>query len=206
LSRLATRDGASRRLFRSAGYSGAAVALSTALLVGLLGFGSASDVTDVLALRALAYASWLFGGLGLWVFCAPDRRDSTRLAAERGFSGTDVARAWFLGVSSRIAVGVFLVTLVPLALSIALSQTPSLLASRLLLVPGIALYAVVFGISMALLGRLAIGASPRSPRLLVAIIVLLPFVASLWFRDVPSIPGAFGFMIRRLIDVGGFGL
>lgn len=206
LSRLSTREAAGRRAFRGARASGVLVALSTALLVAVLGGGSAADVTDILALRALAYASWLFGALGLWVFCGTDPRASSALAAERGFDGEAVSRAWLFGVTLRIALGVFVVTLVPLALSIASSPTAPLLIARLTLLPAVALYSLLFGVTMALLGRMALVLAPEAPRLLLVLVVLLPYVASLWFTDAPSVPGAFGFLIERMIELGGAGL
>ncbi len=208
LSRLATRVAAKRRAFRSAVFGGALVAVSSAVTIAVLGTSRAADVTDVLALRTLAYASWLFGGMGLWAFCASPLSvaSSGALAVERGFSEREVVESWTLGVWARIALGVFAVTLLPLGVSIALSPTSALLAARLLLVPGVALYAVLFGLCMALLARLGLALVPRAPRAAIALVVLLPFVVSFWFSDVPSVPGAFGWLIARLVGVGGLGL
>ncbi len=208
LPRLATRVAAKRRAFRSAVLGGALVALSSAATIAALGTTSAADITDVLALRTLAYASWLFGGLGLWAFCASklSATSSSALAVERGFSEHQIAASWTLGVWARIALGVFAVTLLPLGVSIALSPTSSLLLSRLLLLPGVAIYSLLFGLSMALLARLGLSLVPRAPRIALALVVLLPFVVSFWFSDVPSVPGAFGWLIARLVSVGGLGL
>lgn len=207
LSRLSTHAATRRRSFRSAVAGGALVAVSSAVTIGALGVGSASDVTDVLALRTLAYASWLFGALGLWAFCAtPSPAESNSVqAVERGFSPRDVERSWTFGVAARVAASVFAVTVLPLAVSIATSPSSSLLASRLLLVPGVALYSLLFGASIALLARLTLSLVPGAPRLTLALIVLLPFVASFWFDGVPSVPGAFGWLIARLVHVGGWG-
>jgi hypothetical protein len=208
LPRLATRVAAKRRAFRSAILGGALVALSSAATIAVLGTTSAADITDVLALRTLAYASWLFGGMGLWAFCASPLSASSSLvlAVERGFSERQVAESWTLGVWARIALGVFAVTLLPLGVSIALSPTSSVLVSRLLLLPLVATYAVLFGLCMALLARIGLSLVPRAPRVALALIVLLPFAVSFWFSDVPSVPGAFGWLIARLVGVGGLGL
>lgn len=205
LARLVTRAGSRQRAFRSALWGGGFVALVSTPAIVLLARTSAADATDILALRVLAYASWLMGGLGCWAFLAPSGETSAtaRLAQERGFSREDLGRLWTAGVALRIAMAVFLVTLLPLAVSIALSPSLALLASRLLLVPGVAAYAIVLGASLAWLARLTRRLTPRFPRITLAGLVLLPYWASFWFPATPSLPGIFGWLLEGLIALGG---
>lgn len=206
LARLVTRAGSRRRAFRSALWSGGLIALLSAPAIALLAGTSAADATDILALRVLAYASWLVGGLGCWAFLAPDTELTATgtLARERGYSGEDLGRWWTAGVAVRIAVAVFLVTLLPLGVSIALSTTATMLTSRLLLLPGVAGYAILLGSILALLARLARRLAPRFPRVTLAGLVLLPFLASFWFPETPSVPGVFGWLLDGLIALGGW--
>lgn len=206
LARLVTRAGSRRRAFRSALWSGGFVALVSTPAIALLARTSAADATDILALRVLAYASWLVGGLGCWAFLAPaaDTTATASLARERGFSREDLGRLWTAGVTFRIASAVFLVTLLPLAVSIALSTSLAMLASRLLLLPGVAAYAIVLGGSLAWLAQLARRLTPRFPRVTLAGLVLVPFWASFWFPATPSLPGVFGWLLEGLIALGGW--
>lgn len=206
LARLVTRPGAQRRAFRSALWSGGMLALFSTPWIVLLSRTSAADATDILALRVLAYASWLVGAFGCWAFLAPDAGGSTTsaLARERGFSGEELGQMWTVGVALRLALGIFLVPLVPLVASIALSPSRGLLLSRTLLLPGVAAYALLLGASLAGLGRLVLRITPRTPRLTLAVLVLLPYAAGLWFDDIVSLPGIFGWLLEGLIALGGW--
>lgn len=206
LARLVTRGGSKRRAFRSALWSGVSLALLSTPLIAVLARTSATDATDILALRVLAYASWLVGGLGVWAFFAPGALSpmADTLARERGYSADDLGALWTAGVATRIAAVVFLITLLPLGVSIALSPTTSLLVSRSLLLPAVAAYAALLGATLAGLGSLARRLTPRHPRATVAALVLLPYFASFWFPAIPSVPGVFGWLLDGLIALGGW--
>lgn len=206
LARLVTHPGAKRRPFRSALWSGGLIALSSTPAIALLARTSAADSTDILALRVLAYASWLVGAFGSWAFLTPAAEAQTAgaLARARGFSGTELGQLWTVGVAVRLGVAVFLVTLLPLGVSAALSPTRGMLLSRLLLIPAVAAYAALLGGSLALLCRFSRQLTPGAPRSTLAALVLLPFFASFWFPAIVSFPGIFGWLIDGLIALGGW--
>jgi hypothetical protein len=182
------------------------IALSSTPAIALLAQTSAADATDILALRVLAYASWLVGAFGTWAFLTPaaDTSTAAALARARGFSESELGQLWTVGVALRLALAVFLVTLLPLGVSAALSPTRGMLLSRLLLVPAVAAYAVLLGGSLALLCRLCRSLTPRAPRITLAALVLLPFFASFWFPAIVSFPGLFGWLLDGLIALGGW--
>lgn len=206
LARLVTRGGSQRRAFRSALWSGVSLALLSTPLIAVLARTSAADATDILAIRVLAYASWLVGGFGAWAFFGPGAVSpmADTLARERGFSTSDLGTLWSVGVAVRLALAIFLITLLPLGVSVALSPSTSLLLSRALLLPAVAAYATLLGGVIAALGSLARRLTPRHPRATLALLVLLPYFASFWFSAIPSVPGVFGWLLDGLIALGGW--
>ena len=190
LARLVTRGGSQRRAFRSALWSGVSLALLSTPLIAVLARTSAADATDILAVRVLAYASWLVGGFGAWAFFGPGAVSpmADTLARERGFSTSDLGTLWSVGVAVRLAQAIFLITLLPQAL----------------LLPAVAAYATLLGGVIAALGSLARRLTPRHPRATLALLVLLPYFASFWFSAIPSVPGVFGWLLDGLIALGGW--
>ncbi len=210
LSKLSTRAGRQSRGFRTTRLGGWMVGLGATASIALLAVNGAADTTDVLALRVLAYASWLYGVFALSALCksAPTALDGALggLAAERGYSPADVSRSWVIGAAAALARGVSTMTLIPLVVSIALSDTTRQLTTRLLLLPAVVVYALVFGYTLALVTHWARRLTPAYPRVTTAIIVLVPYGAHLLFPDTPSIPSAFGSLIDAMITWGGWGL
>ena len=205
LGLLSTERAAAHKRFRGARISGWLVALSGVLSVALAVWIGAGDVADVLALRVLAYAAWLYALVGLPALLHPDFAASTvsGLARLRGVSeiGT-VARG--LGLFARLALGLLLASLPGVVLAAVSSETVSMLGARVLLVFAAALYLLVLALSLALVGVWAERLAPRAPRRTALVLLLGPYVLGLGFPGVPSVPGAFFWAFERLVTWGGY--
>lgn len=205
LGLLSTERAAAHKRFRGARLSGWLVALSGVLSVVLSVWIGAGDVADVLALRVLAYAAWLYALIGLPALLHPDFSPSTvsALSRLRGVSEIGLtARA--LGVFARLALGLLLAALPGIVLAAVSSETVSVLGARVVLVLAAALYLVVLAASLALVGVWAERMTPRTPRRTALLLLLGPYLLSLGFPGVPSVPGAFFWAFERLVTWGGY--
>ncbi len=203
LGLLATHRGATGSRFRGLGWSAGLLALSGVVSIALLSRVGAAEVGDVLALRLLAYASWLYGGLGLAALLAPraDDANARRLALLRGQIADETASLW-IGIAARIATGVFLAALPGLLVAWAVAPA-QLVAARAWLFPASFVYAVALGASLGGVGALSVRIAPRSPRFFAAGLVLVPYVLAVGAPAIPSIPGFFALLLNQMLQLGG---
>ncbi len=203
LGLLATQADSRSRRFRGLFWSELMLAISgVASLIFVAALGT-PDVADLVALRLLAYASWLCGGFGLSALLGrADTRSATELARLRGVS----LEGWShfaLGVAVRIARGIVFAMLPVFVVAVAILPSQSSAASRWLLLPF--LFAFAFALS-ACLGAVAGVVRrywPHSPRRAAAGLLLVPWVVSWFFPAVPSVPGWFGLALTRMASFGG---
>lgn len=165
----------------------------------------AGDVADVVALRLMAYAAWLYGLVGLPALLKrPRDADPTfELARLRGAIGMG-AGARAVGLTVRLTAGLWIAALPGIALSAFVSESPSAFSARGLLFLASAGYLLALGASLGLVGVVSEKLLPRAPRVAAWGLVLVPFALSLLWSDVPSVPGAFLWAFRRLVAWGGY--
>lgn len=205
LGLLATERAAGHKRFRGARWSGWLVALSGVAAVALAVWIGAGDVADLLALRVLAYAAWLYALIGLPALLHPDFAPSavSGLARLRGVAEVGLfARG--LGLFARLAVGLAIAALPGVVLAALSSQTATVLAARVVLVLAAALYLLVLAASLALVGVWAERLAPRAPRRTAVLLLLGPYLVGLALPGVPSVPGAFFWAFDRLVVWGGY--
>lgn len=203
LGLLATHRAASGSRFRGLGWSAGLLALSGVLSIAFLSRVGAAEVGDVLALRLLAYASWLYGGLGLAALLAPraDDANARQLALLRGRIADETSSLW-IGMAARIATGVFLAALPGLLVAWAVAPA-QFVAARAWLFPASFVYAIGLGASLGGVGALSLRIAPRSPRLVAAGLVLVPYALALSAPSIPSIPGFFALLLNQMLQLGG---
>jgi hypothetical protein len=205
LGLLTTQRAADGRRFRGARLSGWFVALSGVMSVALAVWIGAGDVADLLSLRVLAYAAWLYALLGLPALLHPDfsARTVSELSRLRGIAEIGpTARG--LGLFARLGSGLLLAALPGICLAAFLSETVSLLSLRVLLVVLSVLYLLLLAASLATVGVLAERVMPRAPRRTALALIIVPYLLGLAFPHVPSVPGAFFWAFERLMLVGGY--
>lgn len=205
LGLLATQRAAAGGRFRGARVSGWFVALSGVLSVALAVWIGAGDVADLLALRVLAYAAWLYALVGLPALLHPDfsARSVSALSRLRGVVEIGPLPRG-VGLFARLAVGLLLAALPGVCFAALSSETLTLLGWRVGLVLASAGYLLLLAASLAAIGVLAEKLAPRTPRRCALALVLVPFLVGLLFPAVPSIPGAFLWAFERLIHLGGY--
>jgi len=205
LGLFSTQRAVGHRRFRGARLSGWFVAASGVASVMLAVWIGAGDVADVLALRVLAYAAWLYALIGLPALLHPDFsvRTVSALSRLRGVSEIGgLARG--LGLFARLAVGLLLAALPGVALAAFASETGAILGARVVLFVASTLYLLLLAASLALVGVFAERLAPLAPRRCALVLLLVPYFVSLVFPDVPSVPGAFFWAFERLVLWGGY--
>ncbi len=204
LALLATESEVKTGRFRSVKISGLLLAFGASVSVLLVTWIGAGDVADVVALRLLAYAAWLYGLLGLPALLHPQAvaQSAAPLAELRGLAppGGGV-RA--LGLSIRLALGMLLAALPGIFVAAVSSPTPRALLIRASLVLFSAIYIVFLAAGLGGLGALAERLAPRWPRAMALTLVLLPFLLSLFWSPIPNLPGAFLWAFNQLVAWGG---
>lgn len=204
VAEVAAYGGGSLRQFRGLRLSGILLAVSGVASVLLARQLGASDVADVVALRVVAYACWLYGALGLWALLGREalKNSGGALLKMRGKAllpyrsqAVGIARHLFVGMCLSGMPGV-------LAAAIVSPNIPSLLQrfGLLILSP---LYLLSLAIVLGVLGAFSAHTSPKSPRRAALLMILVPFLLSLFINDVPSIPGFYSWLLRNMIDWGG---
>lgn len=165
--------------------------------MGLAALG-AGEAADVIALRLLAYASWIYGGFGLSALLAAGQGSQIELARLRGQNPHQPLHR-VTGMGLRLALGIFLSALPSVLLSALVLPDSSLLPERLLLIPLSGLYAFALGTSLAAVGAFAERLTPRSPRITAALILLVPYTLHLTGTEIPSIPGLFSWFLEKML-------
>ncbi|HEY4102490.1 MAG TPA: hypothetical protein VGM44_01320 [Polyangiaceae bacterium] len=153
---------------------------------------------------ALISISWVVGSLAALgtarvLVQAPDRDGLRALALTRGFSDRDLLRARMLAAALRVArlIGVPALLLILVALA-----RGEALAWALVVAPGVAAYALLFGLCVALLAQFSAALAPRHARALLAALVLGPMLLSKAYPALPNLPAACAELLDRLFATG----
>jgi hypothetical protein len=188
-------------LVRAAGTYGSGIAVSYAIAIALDPTAAASLLD-----RAFTTLAWVPGAVIALVAArdadgTADDTGATTLARQRGFGAADLARARLFGTALRIArvIGVRALLLA----SFAASRAPAgpLTGARWVL--GAAALALVLGVVLALLSRLAATLLPERGRfLLMAGAALASAVGVIW-PAAPSLGDFFGALAPGLLGTGG---
>lgn len=205
LGLLTTERAALGGRFRGARLSGWFVALSGVMAVALAVWIGAGDVADLLALRVLAYAAWLYALIGLPALLHPDfsAGSVSQLSRLRGVAEIGPAARAF-GLFARLASGLLLASLPGICLAAFMSETVSLLSWRVGLIVLSVLYLLLLAASLAVVGAFAERAMPGAPRRCALALLVGPYLLGLVFPPLPSVPGAFFWAFERLVLFGGY--
>ena len=203
LGLLATHAASRESGYRSLRVTAVLLALSGIASVLLLSRIGAAAASDVVALRILAYASWIFGAFGLSVLLKTGTGDAPALARLRGFDSVPL-RARTLGLAWRLAFVGTLGALPVVTAALVAAPTNSVLLWRVALLGGALVYIALLSLVLALVGVVAERLRPESPRFTAALFVLVPFGIALLGAHVPSIPGAFSWGLSQMLRWGAF--
>lgn len=201
LTRLA--EGPAKK-FRQLQLSGIMLAVSGVISVAGVSAVGAADVADIIALRILAYACWLYGGLGMWALLAPNvlEEDCQRLGRLRG---TELPAPLFRGVGifRRLSRGLWVAGMPALVAALIASPNQEVLWQRFGLLLVSALYLISLAACLGLVGGLAIRAGKARARRLALLFVMGPFILGLLFSFSFSLPSLYVWGLGQLIDWGG---
>ncbi len=190
-----------QRRFRSLSYSGFFLCLSGLVTVWLVGQIGASDVADVLALRILAYACWLYGGFGLWILLSPGAFEGSGLARLRGLS-IPLGLSCFVTLTLKLFKSVSYVGLPAVALAAFSAGDDPTRSARLTQLGWCVVYVLIFAMTVALVGALCIWLTPRRARTSAVSILLIPFGVDLTFGAIPNLISGLVWGMGQLISVG----
>lgn len=181
LIQLAPRE--ARRL-RSLWISGTSLLLFGGLTVAAVST-LAPSAADLIALRVASYTCWLFGAFGLWTWLSPA---AVRTSALSRLRGIEPHPALVTGLTLfRALVWPLLVLALPVViLAVVLTEgwTP---ASALGVLAHVVLYLVSLSAALALVGGLCFWGAGGRARWVAALVLVLPFLASLNNPEVPSL-------------------
>jgi hypothetical protein len=180
---------------------GIGISYSALVFTGPLSAG----IAPRLWMKALATASWVAGIGALSLARELAERDASQgvsaLARLRGFGARELERARVaagaIKLASTVAIPGTLVALTALLRWRSLAGAGTALALLLFT----ALYAALFGSTLAVLARACSKALPGRGRLLLLVVVLGPWLlASGIGVHLPSIPGGFAWLLTRLSE------
>ncbi len=189
------------RRFRSLNYSGFFLCLSGLITVGFTVRVGASDVADVIALRFMAYACWLYGGLGLLTLLKPGAFEGTALAPLRGVELPN-ALPHAATLSLLLARGISLCSLPVLALALVLSGDEATVRARVDQLGLTLLYILACSLSLAVVGALCLALSARRARALALLFLIVPFALQLASLPVPNVIGGLIWGFGELVSAG----
>ena len=201
LNSLSSLHPAARKRIRSLNYSGFFLCLSGLLCVWAVDELGAGDVADIIALRILAYACFLYGGLGLWALLVPGAFEGTSLAPLRGMR-LPLGIPVFVTLSVQIFLGVILSGLPAVALAAALSENDAIQAARWAQLAWCLPFALAFSLSMALLGALSLSYTKRRPRWTAILLLVLPYLFSIYVTEIPNLLSGLLWGFHQLIALG----
>lgn len=178
------------------GFSG----VVSALVVTKLG---APDVADLYALRIVAYAAFLFGGLGLWTLLSPEalREPCFGLAQLRGWDQHSSA-VRFSALARHLFTGMCIAGLPGIFASTYVAHTLPSRQGRLLLIASTALYFLALAISLAILAALSRRLAPRSTRAVTGALIIVPFFCHLAAPGFPNLISLYLWGFEQLTFVG----
>ncbi len=153
---------------------------------------------------ALVSLSWVVGALAALGSAQalaeqPERDALSALALQRGFRQSALLRARTGAATVRVARLVGVPGLLLVLVAVARGGT---LPWALSVAPAVLVYAALLGLALALLAHFAAELSPRHPRALLALLVLGPFLISLAYPAIPSLPRLFSDLLSRLLAAG----
>lgn len=184
--------------------SGIMLAVSGVISVAAVSALGAGDVADIIALRILAYACWLYGGLGMWALLSPAalKEDCQRLGRLRG---TEIPAPLFRGVGifRRLTRGLWIAGMPALVAALFASPSEDVFGQRLGLLLMAALYLLSLAALLGFIGGLAIRVSASRARRIAAAVIMGPFLLGLLFSFSFSLPSLYIWGLGQLIDWGG---
>ncbi len=153
---------------------------------------------------ALGSLSWVVGALAALGSAQalaeqPEQGALSALALQRGLPKSALLRARTGAATVRVARLVGVPALLLVLVGVARGAT---LLWALAVAPAVIVYASLLGLALALLAHFSAELSPRHPRALLAVLVLGPFLISLAYPALPSLPGLFSGLLWRLLSAG----
>src|SRR5690606_20827595 len=129
LAPVAALAGSSLPRFRSLRTSGFFLAFSGVASVMLVRYLGAADVADIVALRIVAYACWLYGAFGLWTLLSPEALEASGQALLRMRGQSQLLfRSQILGIARHLTLGMFFAGMPGMVAAVAISPSiPTLL-------------------------------------------------------------------------------
>lgn len=204
LAQVATLAGSSLPRFRSLRTSGFFLAFSGVASVMLVRYLGAADVADIVALRIVAYACWLYGAFGLWTLLSPEALEASGQALLRMRGQSQLLfRSQILGIARHLTLGMFFAGMPGMVAAVAISPSIPTLLLRVGLFALALIYLASLGFVLGLVGAICYKAAPRSPRRAALALVLVPFIISFTSESVPSIPGFYSWALSEMIAWGG---
>lgn len=189
-----------QRSVRSLGLSGFFLAVSGLLMVWAADQLGAGDVSDVMALRILAYACWLYGVLGLWALLAPDALTLSGLGRLRGHAWS-IGFPAFLTISHVLWRGVSVASLPGLVLCVLLADDQTRPA-RWVQFFWCNIYIMFFALSLGVAGALCRVISPRRARWIALLLLGLPYVFEFQGAHFPHFISGMLWGMTQLIALG----
>jgi hypothetical protein len=188
-------------LVRAAGTYGTGIAASYAIAMAF-----DPSASGMLLDRALTTLAWVPGAVIALVAArdadgAADTSGVAPLSRLRGFDAKDLSRARLLGTALRIARAVGVRGLLLALFAASRAAESSLTEMRWVL--GVAVLAVVLGVVLSLLSRLAAAVLPERGRFLLMAGVALASVAGALWPAAPSLGAFFGALAPGLLGIGG---
>jgi len=186
---------------RSLRLSGFFLAASGLLMVWAADHLGAGDVSDVMALRIVAYACWMYGVLGLWALLGPEALQLAGLGRLRGHAWSIFVPA-LLTISRIMLQGVALAGLPGVLLTVLLADDGLARSTRLAQFFWCNIYIIAFALSLGLVGALSRVWSGRRARFIAVLLVGLPFALDASGVDVPGVISGLVWGMGKLIARG----
>ncbi len=204
LARAVTSAASNSRKFRSLRVSAILLsfsALGSVLLVTHLGAG---DISGIIALRIVAYAAWLYGLLGVWALLSAESLSfqAKSFVEQRGLTCTPW-RHFSLGVAWHLFIGMCVAGLPGVIAALLLSPDWSTLHQRASLLAATIMYLASLGLVLGILSSFCVRFTPRTPRLILSLLVFSPFAWSFIEDGFPSIPGAYVWGLTQMLHWSG---
>jgi hypothetical protein len=185
-----------RRKMMGLRISAAMLAATGCLSVLLVSWLEAPDVADLYALPILAYACWLYGGLGLFYLLAPDAQEGLSMLRLRGVHFEPLwLKSW--NIFRHLALGIAAAGLPGVVLAAILGTHYVSVWSKLGFILAATLYTLLLSGVLATVGGISGRISNSGARFIGTLLLIVPFLASFYEDNLPNIIGLF---------IQGFGL
>lgn len=195
-----TQQAAQSFRYRSLHLSAFFLALSGIVSVLWITSWGAASTADLIPLRILAYAAWLYGALGLSAFLRAGPGHVHTLLSLRGVPPASHSTLRALGIGARLTLGMSFAALPGLLTTLFLAPQASIFWARLCVFGASTLYLSSLSFILAALGVTSERLAPRFPRLLTALIVLGPYFLSFIYPGTPSLPGFYAAWLDLLVQ------